>query len=534
MMIVEATTGFDVVAACVMPRDLRADYVTSDGHVIALMPEGSRNRFVWDGEPGEPFDCLFELRDKSAAVFTSPDGSHVAYLAGRGEWSFVGRDGHEDPPFEAITRSVPPVFSHDGARLAYGAGGASGDDFRLWLDGRPVSEVPIAPIQAVFSPDGARLAYVEQRPTADKDFEVRVVVDGQPTDWFAGMRNETGVMQFSPDGLRFAYREHDLDLNVRWIVDGVPQQWTDDPVTVRQALKRVSVRASIVEGQVSATFSPDGRRFAYFADVKGKGVAIIEDDVAGPVVKGVYGPVFSPDSRHLGYLAQQFDGRVTLVMDGVPGPALPGKDGGGPWFSADSRHAAVILRRDEGGLFHRRTVNTLFVDGRAVAELEGDDVSAAPAFSPDGEHVAWWIRRGKTCRAMVDDHPIAFDGGVESDVVYTASGRAAFVGRMPDTWCTVVCDGRPGPLAADILAPRDMLRRFGRDLPTVPGVPFAVSPDGEHLAWLGLFEEGVRPVLDDRVGPAFEAPLGVSFDDAGNATWMLQRADVVYRVSAPS
>lgn len=527
-MTVETATGFDVAAACVMPRDVPAVSVTSDGHTVGVMSEDGRLRFVWDGEPGEPFDSFWQLRDKSNAVFTSADGAHIAYAASRGELSFVGRDGGEEAPFVAITRSVPPVFSPDGTHLAYGAGPAATDDFRLWLDGRPVSENAIAPIQAVFSADGARLAYVESRPTTGKDYEVRVVVDGVPTGWFAGMRNEGGVMQFSPDGSRFAYRESDREGMVRWVVDGVAQQRTNVVVSLRQALRRTAV----VEPPVPATFSPDGRRFVYFGDVKEKGVAILEDDVPGPVVKGLFAPAFSPDSQHLAYLAQLFDGRIALVMDGVPGQGRTAKDGGGPWFSPDGRQAAFIVRRDEGGLFHRRVVNTLIIDGRTVAELDGDDVSARPVFSPDGAHFAWWLQRGKACQAMLDEHPLPIDFNVESDVVYTSSGRLVFVGRDKATWCTVMTDGHPGPLAADILAPQDMLREYGRDLPSVPHVPFAVSPDGEHVAWLGVFEEGVRPVLDDRVGPAFESPLGVSFDLDGNATWTAQRADVVYRVTA--
>ncbi len=515
-------TDFDVAAAVAMPRGCRADAVTSDGHVFALWPQGDgRLRVVWDGEPGAPFQDLWALRDKSPAIFPSADGAHIAYMALRDGRQFVGRDGGEDPPFDSLTRSVPPVFSADGAHLAYGAGG--GEDFRLVLDGLVVSELLVAPIQAVFSPDGSRLAYVELRPIA-KGYEVRVVLDGVPGAWFEGMRNEGGVMQFSPDGSRFAYRESFRGGEVRWTVDGVAQQRTDAVLSLGQALHRVAV----VEGSIPATFSPDGRRFAYFGDVKGKGVAIVEEDAPGPVVKAVYPPVFSPDSRHLGYLAQQFDGRLALVMDGVAGAPWSAKDGRGPWFSPDGRRVAVFLVREEGGLLRRRTVHALAIDGRTVAEVDADDASAMPVFSPDGGHFAWWYQRGKVARAMVDDQPVAPDVSIESNPVYSPSGRLLFAARTASGALTVANDGRPGPLAADIAAPQDALRLFAN----APSVPFAVSPDGEHVAWMGVFDGDVRPVLDDRVGPAFDRPLGCSFDASGRATWTLQRADVVYRVTA--
>ena len=58
---------------------------------------------------------------------------------------------------------------------------------------------------------------------------IRVVLDRQSGPRMADMRNDTGVLQFSPDGRRFACREHTDDLRVRWVVDGAAQQWATDP-----------------------------------------------------------------------------------------------------------------------------------------------------------------------------------------------------------------------------------------------------------------------------------------------------------------
>ena len=272
--------GFGEQAVCTLPAGLSADAVTLDGHVIALWPQGDGTlRFTWDGEAGAPFDGIASMRDKTSAAFASPDGRHLAYVGMRGDLLFVGRDGREDPPMGFFSRSVPPVFSRDGRHLAY-AGGTMGDP-RLVFDGELVGEHTAAPVAAVFSPDGERFAYVEMR--RDDRVEARVVLDGVPGEWMPGVRNAGGVMQFSPDSRRFAYCRIDGKLHVQWVVDGVAQQLSDEVRHIGLAQIR---RIGVVEPPLIACFSPDSRRFAYFADVPEKGVAVVEDDVPGPRFKG--------------------------------------------------------------------------------------------------------------------------------------------------------------------------------------------------------------------------------------------------------
>jgi hypothetical protein len=530
-----AEQGFVEEAVVTLLPDRHLDAVTSDGHGISFWPRPNGGlRFAWDGRAEHPpFDRLGELRDGSPAVFASANGAHVAYMAGRGERMFVGHDGGESPAYGDLTRSVPPVFNSDGSHLAYGAG--DGGEFALVFDGQRVNDLPVAPIQAVLSPDGSRLAFVELRPRdGDPDeADFRVVLDGRPGPWIAGMRNDTGVMPFSPDGRRFAYREHTDDLRVRWVVDGVPQQWATDPVHLRDVMHRLKTRVAAVGEPVAAAFSPDSRRFAYFADVPQKGVAIVEDDIPGPLVKAVYPPVFSPDSRHLAYLARQSDDKLTLVMDGTPGPAWVATDAWGPTFSPDGNHVAVVLHREEGGFLRRKQVYSLVIDGRVVSDQVAEDISLEPSFSPDGNHVAWWFLRGSERRLMVDADPHPGVGNVESMPVYTSVGRLVCAVRTPDgASSTVMLDGRLGPPAEAHATMCSALRQYGRELAPHPDVPFAVSRDGDHVAWVGLLRGEWRPVLDDRVGPGFSMPFAWSFDDDGRATWYLQREQVLYRVTA--
>lgn len=522
---------FAIETVCSLPKGLAADAVTADGHVVTFWPqEDGTLRFTWDGVAGVVFDRLGEMRDKAPTIFSSADGAHIAYVGerrDRDEGIFVGRDNREDPPLGAFSRSVPPVFSRDGRHLAYGGGKM--DAIRLILDGEPVGDEQLAPIAAVFSPDGERLAYAEVRGEKRMEAEMRIVLDGVPGEWFFGMRNAGGVMQFSPDGHRFAYCRSSPDLKVQWVVDGVPQREFDEVPHLSVARFR---GIGVLESPLPACFSPDSRRFAYFADVPEKGVAVVEDDVAGPVLRKVGWPVFSPDSRHLAYLAETFDGRATLVVDGSATPAWDANDFSLPVFSADGRHVAATFMRQEGGLLHKRHTCALVVDGQVVAELPGEDVSAIPAFSPDGSHVAWWARHGPATQVMLDAEPLPAGTNSTSEPLFTGSGHLVYA-THPDggTSVTIMVDNRPGPIAEDMAPNRTVLGTFGRELAPHGNPRFAISPDGEHVAWMGMFRGAWAPVLDDRIGPPFAWPLACWFEPDGRATWFLQLDDSVYRVT---
>ena len=67
--------------------------------------------------------------------------------------------------------------------------------------------------------------------------------------------------------------------------------------------------------------------------------------------------------------------------------------------------------------------------------------------------------------------------------------------------------------------------------------PYRLSPDGNHVAWAGLFDPdgadaSARPVLDDRIGPAFDRVLDWTFLPDGSATWYAQRGRSLIRISA--
>jgi hypothetical protein len=514
-----------VEPVCTLPSGCAASGVTNDGHVIAVCTQpDNRICFSWDGLCGEPFDRLPELRDKSLAIFASDDGNHVAYVGSRGDQVFVGRDGGEDPAFEGFSQSVPPVFGGGGRHLAYGAKPLGGE-YRLIVDGTPVGTAEVAPIEAAYSLDGERLAYVEMRGATRTEVEFRIVLDGQPGEWFAGMRNAPGAMQFSPDGRRFAYYTIDGQGHARWFVDGIGQRVINDTRPMSLARMR---GVGVVDPPLPARFSPDSSRFAYFADVVEKGVAMIEDDVAGPLVKAVGAPVFSPDSRHLAYGAQTDVKTVALVLDGVASGEWPATNGGMAVFSPDGNRLAMTLEREEGGLFRKRRLFSVAIDGRRSPEEEAEDSSGTATFSPDGRQIAWWLQRNGRAAPILDGVIQNVPWSVESDVRFDAAGRLVYGAQVAGSW-TVVHGDQPGPLADDMLSLRTLDERFGRDPWAHGPSPFRISATGQ-VAWVGVVDGKFRPVLDDELGPAFDGILACQVGHGGDVTWWAQRDDVVYRV----
>jgi len=500
------------------PSDMLA--TTSAGRCFGFGPSAAGSiLWTWDGVVGRPFDALVPMRDHTT-LFWSGDRAHVAFMAARAGQQFVIHDGLEDPPFDQISRSVPPTFSSDGSRLAYAV--LDGERRRLMLDGVLMEHEPIGPIAATFSPDGRRLAYTL---LVMPDERHRIVLDGSVLPDDVGLPNDRGVLQFSPDSRRFAYYTIDgSTLEARWVIDGVPgRTFTHTPLEM--SLARIQ-KVSTLGPRVRAGFSPDSRRFAYWADVKEKGVAVIEDDAIGPIVKAAGEPVFSPDSRHLAYTVQLFSNAHAIVRDGAVGREVPGA-AASFLFSPDSLHLAATTEHEDGGLFRKRRVYRLTLDDEVVLEEAGEDASRWPVFSPDSHHLAWWLQRKKDAVVYLDGRPVIQTPALWSEPVITAANTVVCAVGL-DSGLTVSVDAALGPIA-------DRLR-----LPTVgmSGGPldpanthFRVSADGRHVSWAGQFDGVDRPVLDNELGPTVDFVFDYGFDE-GRAYWVARRGSSLIRITA--
>ena len=494
---------------------------TSDGHVAAFWapPDGGL-RFIWDDRVGPSFDGLVVMSD-GRRLFWSEDDRHIAYIGVRGSTQFVGRDGDEGPAFELVSRSVPPTFSRDGSRLVYGA--QVEGTYRLIVDGA-VGDDELAPVAAAFSADGRHLAYV----AFDKGAH-RVIVDGATVRANVKLRNSVGTLQFSPDGQRFAFHEIGRGEG-RWVVDGVDGLWVNDAPPLDLSMLR---GVGKLRPPLPARFSPDSSKFAYWADVKEKGVAVIVDGVAGPLLHKAGAPVYSPDSRHLAYVGELFSGRLGMVRDGAIEREWPRTTdrGGDPVFSADSRRLAYVLEREEGGFLRKRRVFAIIVDTDSVFEYSAVDASRWPVFSPDSRHLAWWTQDAVHGVVYVDGDARIRGSEIVSEPILSASGRVVGAIKLDAGW-TVQVDDLPGPPSGGM---REHTPGSTGGGPVDPSKPnFSVSASGDQVAWAGLFDGGVRPVVDDQLGPLYDEVFSTTFDSYSAATWLARRGDQTIRVTATS
>ena len=425
--------------------------------------------FVVEAMCGLPQDCL--------ATAVTSDGHVVAFWDqpdGRVRFAWDGMAGEPFDRLGELRDKSPSIFaSEDGQHVAY-VGVRRGCGVFVGRDDTedPAIEAFSRSVPPVFSRGGRHLAY--GGGTVD-DF--RLILDGRATSEFP---IAAIPVLFSPDGERLLYAEVQGEggtmAEARTVLDGVPGGWL-----------------AVTDNSASASrFSPDSRRLASGRfDGNGPARWLVDgvpqqvDEAAGRIgfervrTPGEGEPPliarFSPDSRRFVYLAHAPGRGVAVIEHGVARPLV--RAIGDLVFSPDSLHLAYLAETLEGGY-------TLVLDGISGPSWPAKE-GGGPVFSPDSRHTAFIVRRDE----------------------------GSFLRRR--RLYTLVVDRRA------------VAERQGDDAATP-----SFSPDGEHVAWMGMFGEGVRPVLDDRVGPAFELPLAWSFDADGVATWYAQRGDVVYRVTA--
>jgi hypothetical protein len=267
----------------------------------------------------------------------------------------------------------------------------------------------------------------------------RIVLDGRPGDWFAGTRNAP-VRCNSAQTVVVSLRAIDGDGRARWYVDGVRSVFNEALSLTLARFRGISV----LEPPLPARFSPDGQRFACFADVVEKGVAIIEDDVPGRSSE-LRAPVFAPtrDTSRTsgGHTARRWPRdrrRVSSEWDAT--------GTGEPVFSPDSRRVAVTLERATGGLLQRK-LYAVAVDGRSSPENPAT-THRSPRIQPRwnaGRLVATTRDRSlhrhrRRCRTEY--------GRGRSDFRFDGVGRVVYAGRtgsLRQSWSTGVVDRLPTP-----------------------------------------------------------------------------------------
>jgi hypothetical protein len=252
------------------------------------------------------------------------------------------------------------------------------------------------------------------------------------------------------------------------------------------------------------TFSPDSRHLVYVGK-DARGACLVVDGKEGKEYAEI-GPLsaqqepfeFSADGNHLAYQAKIAPGRECIVMDGAEGPIFDAILSGTFQFSGNSRHFAYAARRGDKVCVLRDNQVAL------ESDLERNTGSPrGPFLSPDGQHLAFMVRRGPHLYVNID----GIDGKSWDDMAnlgtrgFSPDGKHfTYTAQRGDRFFTVLDqEERPEmPIQGTVFSPDG--RRCAAvhedetgSWVTVDGVPgkkhaghvlgMTFSPDGKKLAY---------------------------------------------------
>jgi hypothetical protein len=301
-------------AAIMEENYINSSYPKEPGNPPAyVINRGEKWQVMINGKLGEPYD---QLGNK---IIFSRDKKHVLYRASQGMYDFIVLDGVEGKKRGAITENSYD-FSPDG-KVAYEMLNNRG----RWV---VVGDVENGPYDYVlgeirFSDDGKRNAFVVER-----DRQRFVVIDGVEGPKFDDI---TFDIRFSSDGKRFHYvgrrggKQYAVLDGVATAYDEVSDfSFSADGKHVCMSARRGDTWLTLVDGverqankyRSSGTFSPDGRRVAYWVQKGDKQFIVVVDGVPGQTYDRISDLEFTPDSKHVFYGAERAD-KFLVVVDGT-------------------------------------------------------------------------------------------------------------------------------------------------------------------------------------------------------------------------
>jgi TolB protein len=430
------------------------------GPASATFP-GSNGRIVFVSQRGDCGVCIHTMAPDGSEVRAvthhppfasggawSPDGRHVAFMAGLGA---------DLQPY-ATTRELW-IASADGAE-------------RRTLVTELVEESE-QDSHLEWSPDGTKLVYLDLPPTRFATRENVWVVNADGS----GRRQLTSTAvgeqdpRWSPNGRRIAYFQHTARTAADvWVMDADGRQRR--PLTRSRADER------------SPSWSPDGRRIAYTRFVERSGFAVyVVGSAGGPARRLARGrdPLWSPDGKLIAF----HRGSAVYVVrpDGHGVRALgPGLEAA---WSRDGSQLAVLRERRVVEAGRSRLVRDLVV-------VRPDGGARRRVFTgPDGTHDLSWSADGRLLVTAADLphrgelYVVHADGSgasplfaeraaLDYEPAVSADGRTvAFTRRLADAGCPDCPRSRLHVAALDGAVGRAFDKRSTAQ---------SWSPDGRRLA----------------------------------------------------
>jgi DNA-binding beta-propeller fold protein YncE len=479
-----------------------------DGRRVAYMiMDGGGMAVVVDGNKGETFEGIAE-----GSLAFSPDGAHFGYVGTRPGKQYVVFDGqvHE---YRGVSKQGV-VFSTVGGRAGWVA--AREGNWIAVVDGKESAPYDgIAPQGIVFSPDGKRYAFAAL--SGDKNL---VVLDGEEGPLFDAVVG----LKFSAHGQHAVYMAI-RDLKRYTVIDTTPYGPFDDlrPMSgqpspenpmidvfeissdgsrVGFVAKRGEDWYVFVDGVESGPFqgcaglalSPEGSRVAYLA-TRGEGWFMMVDGEEH-TGKSVQSLSFSPDGKRLASILKRGNKRLALI-DGIEGKEYDRIEEPGIRFSSDGQHTTYIA-----DLAGERLVVTDGVESPPFRRIGKTPLS----FVPNGTQAMYSVRRGENEAMVIGGKEGAPMKSIRTLTFSRDGARHAYAAEKEEGHWIVVVDGvEYGP--GGKLEPENprYFQSLGKHTPLF-------SPDGKHVAWVGVRDTGWVAVVDGKESPAYNLVMRSTLD----------------------
>jgi hypothetical protein len=217
----------------------------------------------------------------------------------------------------------------------------------------------------------------------------------------------------------------------------------------------------------------------YYGKRGQKWVAVFDGKETGPEMDDRWTHRWSPDGSRVA-VAATLHGKSTWVVDGAAGPRFDVI--GEIAFSRDGQHYAYGGSEAAAGFTKQQVLGTIVVDGKVLE----------PSYAGRGMLGGWtWL--GGAARFIAKGlRRLSPDFHGVSDPEYSGSGELAFGYRLEDGQITVRAGDRQGPMLDDLVS------------------PIVVSPDGEHLAYVGRKGDAFVEVRDGTPGASFPAKRDIA------------------------